>query len=251
MNNKVSIITPLFNSGRFISETIESVLNQTYQNWEMIIVDDKSSDNGVEIVKAYVQKDTRITLLENKFNSGAAISRNNGIEHAEGRFIAFLDSDDLWLPEKLEIQVEYMLKNNYPFTFTSYTKIDESGVFKGTHVVNKDVSYRDILKTCSIGCLTAVYDASQIGKVYMPDIRKRQDFSLWLKILKITPKAYAISEVLAKYRLRESSISSSKRKVLSYQWKVYRDIEKLSLLKSSYYFTCYAIYGVWNTYFKK
>ncbi len=251
MNELVSIITPLYNSEEFISETIDSVLNQSYENWEMIIVDDCSSDNCVNIVKEYCEKDARIKLFENKSNSGAAVSRNTAIEMAQGRFIAFLDSDDVWLCNKLEVQIAYMLKNELDFTFSSYNKISELGRIIGVHKVNKDVRYHDLLKTCSIGCLTAVYDTKRIGKVFMPLIRKRQDFALWLKILKLTDKAYAIEETLANYRINAGSISNSKRKVLKYQWKVYYEIEKLGFIKSIYYFVFYAFYGVYNKYVNK
>lgn len=250
MKDKVSIITPLFNAERFICETIDSVLAQTYENWELIIVDDLSTDGGYQIVKSYTEKDDRIKLLQNEINSGAAITRNNAIKYATGKYIAFLDSDDLWLPNKLEIQISFMKEKDIAFSFASYYKIDENGEIKGKHLVKKNVGYRDILKTCSIGCLTAVYDAEKLGKVYMYNIRKRQDFALWLQILKTVDQAYAIPHILAKYRLRDSSISSSKKSVLKYQWSVYREVEKLSIIKSSYYFAYYAVNGIINKYLK-
>lgn len=250
MTEKVSIITPLYNSGSFISETIDSVLAQGFGNWEMIIVDDCSNDNGQEIVKNYQKSDQRIKLMVNASKLGPAISRNKAIEAASGRFIAFLDSDDVWYPNKLELQVDYMLRNNYAFTFSAYDKISEAGEPIGRVDVPEKVSYRDLLKTCSVGCLTAVYDTNHLGKVFMPMIDKRQDFALWLKILKKIPKGYGINKVFGKYRVRSNSISGNKWKASKYQWLVYRKIEKINLFSSAYFFAFYTINGIIKTYFK-
>ena len=246
----VSIITPLHNSSKFISETIQSVLNQTYRDWEMIIVDDCSTDDSAEIVESFAEKDERIKLYHLKVNSGAAVARNTAIEKAKGRYIAFLDSDDLWTTTKLEEQISFMIKNNHSFTFTAYNKIDEKGKKFGEINVPTKVNYNDLLKTCSIGCLTAIYDSKELGKIYMPLIRKRQDYGLWLRILKITPFAYAINKPLANYRVRTGSLSGNKIKAAKYQWKIYREIEKLTIIKSTWYFTTYFIHGLFKTYFK-
>jgi len=250
MPEKVSIITPLHNSGAFISETIDSVLAQTYTHWEMLIVDDSSVDDGPDLVRDYQKMDDRIKLLHNNKKSGPAITRNKAIEAASGRYIAFLDSDDLWLPRKLELQVDFMMKNNYSFTFTGYEKITESGIKIGKINVPKIVSYHDLLKTCSVGCLTAMYDTGKIGKIYMPLIDKRQDYALWLKILKIIPEGHGLNLLLSQYRVRGGSISSNKWNASKYQWKVYRDIEKLNYLRSAYYFSLYTFHGIIKTYFK-
>lgn len=235
-NDLVSIITPLYNTENYISKTIESVLNQTYQNWEMIIVDDCSSDNGPDIVKKYQKKDGRIRLIQLDKNSGGAIARNRAIEKAKGRFIAFLDSDDLWHPEKLEKQIDFMKRNDYPFTFTKYQLITEDGKLLNKFIeVPKKINYRKALLFNPIGCLTVIYDSKKMGKVYMPLIKKRQDYGLWLKILKMGYYGYGLNETLAYYRLRKNSLSANKFSLIKYQWKLYRDIENLSLVESIFY----------------
>ncbi|HJE03301.1 MAG TPA: glycosyltransferase family 2 protein [Aliarcobacter thereius] len=250
-NELISIITPSYNSERYISDTLESVLAQTYQNWEMIIVDDVSPDNSNEIIEEYCKKDSRIKFIKLEQNSGAAVARNRAIEEAKGRYIAFLDTDDMWKPEKLEKQIDFMQKNNYAFTYTAYEKVDENGEVFGTMGVPSKVSYNDLLKTCVIGCLTVIYDAEKLDKVYMPLIRKRQDFGLWLKILKKVDFAYGINESLAFYTVRDDSISANKKSAAYFTWKLYRDIEKLNLLKAGYYFSHYAIRGILRTKFPK
>jgi len=241
----VSIITANYNCEKFIDDTINSVLNQTYQNWEMIIVDDVSSDNSVEIIEKYVKKDKRIKLIQLKENSGAAVARNTAIKASKGRFIAFLDSDDLWTDNKLEKQISFMLDKGYDFTYTNYDLIDENNVRYGkTFEAQKEATYTGLLKTCTIGCLTAIYDTKTMGKIYMPLIRKRQDYGLWLKILKKIEKAYLYNESLAVYRTRNNSISSNKISVSKFQWKIYREVEKLNLLQSFYYFLHYAYNGL-------
>jgi glycosyltransferase involved in cell wall biosynthesis len=246
----VSIITPVHNAYSHIEETIQSILKQTFTDWELILIDDYSSDKGIHILNKYEELDPRIHLFENPKNLGAAISRNKGIEMAKGRLIAFLDSDDLWEPNKLEIQVKFMLENKHAFSFTGYQKFRNDTIV-GQHIVPAKVNHEELLKTCSIGCLTAMYDTDQLGKVYMPIISRRQDFALWLKILKMIPYAYGINQPLARYRLRGDSISGNKFLAAKYQWKVYREFEHLSLLKSGYYFAHYAFFGVLKTYLNK
>lgn len=243
----VSIITPTFNSDEFIREAIESVQRQTYEYWEMLIVDDASSDDTCKIVNEFVRNDERIKLIRLTENGGAAVARNVAINEASGRFIAFLDSDDLWLPHKLEKQLVFMQKHNYLFTYAAYDKIDAEGSVIGHIGVPDKVSYSDLLKTCSIGCLTAVYDTAYFGKVKMPLIRKRQDFGLWLKLLKEADFAYGMKDALGQYRVRSSSISANKANTAMYTWRLYRKIEKLSVIKSSYYFSHYAVRGLLRT----
>ncbi|WP_176719658.1 glycosyltransferase family 2 protein [Salinivibrio sp. BNH] len=240
----VSIITPSYDCSNYISNTIDSVLFQTFTDWEMIVVDDCSSDNSVSVINSYMEKDSRIRLIQLKENSGAAIARNTAIEVAQGRYIAFLDSDDLWEPEKLAIQLSFMQRNDIAFSFSAYHKINEEAVDIGTVSVPENVSYHQLLKCCVIGCLTAMYDTNKIGKVYMPLIRKRQDFGLWLRILKKCGIAYGIAQPLAKYRVRKDSISSNKLKAALYNWKLYREVENLNLFQALYYFSHYAISGV-------
>ena len=187
MNNNeqlVSIIIACYNSEKYLSETINSVLNQTYKNWELLLVDDCSTDNTISVIEPFQKKDTRIKLFRQRQNSGAAVTRNKAIKEAKGRFIAFLDSDDLWLPQKLEKQIGFMLKNGYSLTHTAYEIIENNGKATNKTIRSKPVlTYNNMLFSNKIGCLTAIYDRGKLGKVYMPQIRKRQDYGLWLKIL--------------------------------------------------------------------
>lgn len=251
MKNLVSIITPSYNSAKFIGKTIESVLDQIYQNWEMIIVDDVSPDNSNKIIEEYSKKDTRIKLIKLEQNSGAAVARNRAIKESKGRYIAFLDADDMWKPEKLEKQIEFMRKNNYAFTYTAYEKIDENGLVFGEIGVPLKVSYNQLLKICVIGCLTAIYDVEKLGKVYMPTNTKREDFATWLNILKKVDFAYGIKQNLSQYRVYKSQSSNKKVKMAKENWKLYREIEKLNIFKAIYYFSHYAIRGILRTKFPK
>tara|TARA_B100000809_G_scaffold105703_1_gene104256 strand:+ start:56181 stop:56927 length:747 start_codon:yes stop_codon:yes gene_type:complete len=236
MNKLVSIITPCYNSEKYIDKTINSVLDQTYTDWEMIIVDDVSTDNSIKIIKRHQNKDIRIKYIRLANNSGAAVCRNTAIEQANGRYIAFLDSDDLWIPGKLQKQIDFMNVNNIALSFASYKKIDEEGnIIPDSDVYARDqVSYHDMMTSNKIGCLTAIYDTQQLGKVYMPLIKKRQDYALWLKILKTTSFAYGYQESLGFYRVRNSSVSSQKVEMLKWNWKMFRNIEKMSILKTFY-----------------
>ena len=232
----VSIITACFNSENYISETINSVLNQTYQNWELILVDDCSTDNTISIVKEFMRTDRRIKLFQLTKNSGAAVARNTAIREANGTFIAFLDSDDKWLQEKLEIQLEFMKLNNYNLSHTAYELIDNQGnSLNKTITPAKTLSYNDMLYSNKIGCLTAIYNQGELGKIYMPLLRKRQDYGLWLKILRKGEKAYGLSEVLSQYRNTENSVSNNKLNLIKWNWKLLREVENLSFLKSVYY----------------
>tara|TARA_Y100001001_G_scaffold123963_1_gene122351 strand:+ start:2461 stop:3222 length:762 start_codon:yes stop_codon:yes gene_type:complete len=240
-----SIVTPLFNSEKFISRAIDSVLSQTLSDWEMIIVDDCSKDESVIIVNSYVQADPRIKLIEMPNNSGPAAARNIAIKSAIGRYIAFLDSDDVWYPEKLESQLNFIEEKKAGLVFSAYKKRFDDGSSQIVDVPD-EVTYDDLLKCCVIGCLTAVYDTRIFGKVFMPDIRKRQDFCLWLDLLKKTDCAYGQKNILAEYSARDDSISSNKRLAAAYQWKVYREIEKFNYAKSMYFFLNYAVRGVFR-----
>jgi glycosyltransferase involved in cell wall biosynthesis len=244
MNNLVSIITPSYKSFRFISQTIESVLAQTYQNWEMIIVDDVSPDNSNEIIEEYSKKDSRIKLIKLEQNSGPAVARNRAIEEAQGRYIAFLDADDLWKPEKLEKQLAFMINNNYELTYTNYETISENGEnFNRIIMSPEKLNYKQLLKSNKIGCLSAIYDTKRIGKVYMPLIKKRQDYGLWLRILKKVNYAYNVNEVLGTYRIMSNSVSSNKVDLLKYNYALFRNHEQFSVIKSLYYLG-------WNIYIK-
>lgn len=238
----VSIITPCHNSSRFISQTIDSVLAQTYQNWEMIIVDDCSTDNSVQIVEEYMKRDGRIKLIRLEKNTTQAVARNRAIGEAKGRYIAFLDSDDIWLPEKLEKQMNFMKEKDVSLCYSSYYLIDENGSDKGVFIAKENATYTELLKTCYIGNLTTIYDSGKLGKQYMESVG-HEDYTLWLKILKNGGVAKGISEPLAKYRLSSKSTSSNKIKAARWQWNIYRNVEGLSIPESLYYYTHYIYYG--------
>ena len=246
MSELISIITPLFNSESYIDDMIKSVQAQTYQNWEMIVVNDSSEDDGPNIVDKISRIDKRITLINQKKRSGPAHVRNIAIGLAKGRYLAFLDSDDLWHKEKLDKQIQFMQSNQYAFTYTAYEKINESGEVSGIIIPFKDqVTYHDLLKSNHIGCLTAMLDIKLLGeKVYMPIIDKRQDHGLWLSILKREGKAYCLNEILALHRIRTGSISQNKISNIKYQWILYRKIEKLNIMKSFYYMIFYTYYAI-------
>lgn len=247
----VSVITPLYNSAEFIDKTIRSVLAQTYHDWEMIMVDDCSKDRSLVIAQSYAELDGRIKVIALDKNSGAAVARNAAIRAAKGRYIAFLDSDDQWLPHKLETQLSFMRNRDVAFSFSAYEKIDEYGGAVGVVGVPERVGYTDLLKVCSIGCLTSVYDTKKLGKIYMPLIRKRQDLGLWLRILKKEPYAYGIDQVLAKYQLRSGSISANKFLAAKFTWRLYRKVEGLGFLAAGYYFLHYSVNGVLRTKFPR
>jgi glycosyltransferase involved in cell wall biosynthesis len=240
----VSIITPSYKSKKFISQTIESVIVQTYKNWEMLIVDDVSPDDSNKLIEKYVKKDSRIKLIKLEENSGPAVARNKAIEESKGRYIAFLDSDDLWKFDKLKKQLEFMKKNTYELTYTNYETMNEEGE-NLNNIVNSPnkLNYKQLLKANKIGCLSAIYDTQRIGKIYMPLIKKRQDFGLWLRILKKVDFAYNINEVLGTYRIMSNSVSSNKIDLLKYNYSLFRDHEKFSMIKSLYYLG-------WNIYIK-
>jgi glycosyltransferase involved in cell wall biosynthesis len=232
-----------------MAESISSVIAQTYTDWELILIDDASDDNSVDIARGFADGDNRIKVVVLHENGGPAVARNEGIRLANGRYIAFLDSDDVWYDNKLESQVAYMVRESIPFTYSAYQKVNVEGDVIGHVGVPPSVTSRDLLKTCHIGCLTAMYDTHELGKVYMPLIRKRQDLGLWLKILGIVPRAFSTPGVLAKYRVGQDSVSSNKRIAALYTWQLYRNHAGLTLLSAVYYFIHYAFNGVLRTNF--
>lgn len=242
----VSIITPSYNSSKFIGETIKSIQSQTYTNWELLITDDCSTDNSIKVITEYCELDPRIKLLVLNKNSGAGIARNNSITAAQGRYIAFCDSDDRWYPEKLERQLEFMKKNGCALTYTSYDVCDEYGNLSGYVNCLRRISKRKILRDNGIGCLTAIYDASIIGKHYMPSMRKRQDWCLWIDIISKIGEAKGLQESLSLYRDRSNSISANKVEMLKFNYEVYHTFLKKSPLVSwsilMFYFMPYYFY---------
>lgn len=219
----VSIIIPCFNSEKFIVETIQSVQNQSYKNWEIIAVDDCSSDATVTIILEMIEKDDRIQLFQFEKNSGTGVARNKGLSIAKGRYISFLDADDLWKPEKLQKQIDFLTENNVPFTFSFYDCIDEEGKPLNKRVeAPLNLSYRQLFFCNYIGNLTGIYDVDYFGKIPISAIRKRQDWMLWLTVLKKIKTAQAVRESLAYYRIRENSLSISKFELIKYNFAVYR-----------------------------
>lgn len=247
---KISIITPAFNAEKWILATYESIKNQTYSNWEWLITDDCSSDSTLNILQSLAENDSRVRIYINERNSGAAVSRNNSIKNATGEFIAFIDSDDLWLPDKLEKQLYFMGENIY-FSFTAYELINEFGIKLKKSVdssQNGSFSYQDMLrKKATLGCSTVMLRVSGFDEISMPLIRTGQDYALWLTLLKTGKNAYILNDVLTQYRILPDSISRNKIKKAKRQWEIYRSIEKLTLLKSSICFCFYA----WRAVFRK
>lgn len=244
VNMKVSIISPVYNSAKFIKETIQSVINQTYENWELILVDDCSNDNSKEIINVFLEKDDRIKYYLLEENSGAAVARNYALEKSTGRFIAYLDADDLWDSKKLEKQIRFMIDNNYGFSCTDYKVIDEEGNLKNKTVkMPLKIDYDLYLKNTIIQTVGVMVDTYLVSKnlLVMPLIRRRQDAATWCQILKKGFYCYGLNENLAFYRRVNNSLSSNKLKAVKGTWYLYRNIENLSLFKSCYSFVGYAL----------
>ena len=233
MNELVSIITPTFNAEKFIRATIESVLNQSYQNWEMILVDDASTDKTIAIIKEFTIKDNRIKLIELSKNSGNGFARNVALEKAVGKYIAYLDADDIWLPIKLENQIQFLKANNLPFTFSFYDCIDEEGNSLNRRVeAPLELTYNQLFFCNYVGNLTAIYDVDFFGKIVIEATQKRQDWRLWLTILKQIEVTKPVPEILALYRIRKDSISASKFKLIKHNFGVYRDFHGFNFVFS-------------------
>ena len=243
INKLVSIITPSYNSAKFIKQCIESVIAQTYTNWEMLIVDDYSADNSLQILKKY--NDKRIQLIELDKNVGASESRNVAIRKAKGKYIAFLDSDDLWEPQKLEKQISFMEKEDVAFSFSTYQPIsdDDSKLYSIIHAP-KIVTYSSYLKKTIIGCLTVIIDREKTGVFEMPKIRSSHDMALWLLIMRRGFDAYGLDENLARYRIVSTSNTANKWRAAKDVWKVYRQFEKLSFFYSIWCFLNYAFNAI-------
>lgn len=248
----VSIITPVYNSEQFLGESLKSVVAQDYQDWEMILVDDNSDDKSFEIMEGFKSMDRRFKIFRNSTNMGSGYSRNKAIELARGKYIAFLDSDDLWHPNKLSRHISFMKAKNANFSHTSYGYINERGeVIKNTfHVSKSPVKYNDLLKRTEISCLTAMYDSDKIGKYYMSDHRRKQDYALWLDILKSGNISYGLDEELAFYRQRKGSSTNKKWRLISGHAKFLRETQKFGLLKSIYFTIFWMFNGLVRYYIK-
>lgn len=233
MSELVSIITPTYNAEKFIGETLKSVQNQTYQNWEMILVDDSSKDETVKIISDFAEKDSRIKLFKLEKNSGNGFARNIALEKAVGKYIAYLDADDLWFPNKLEKQIEFLKENNLHFTFSFYDCIDEEGNSLNRRVEAPiNLTYDELFFCNYVGNLTAIYDADYFGKIVIEATQKRQDWRLWLTILKQIQVTKPVPEPLAFYRIRKDSISSSKFKLIRHNFGVYREFHGFNFVFS-------------------
>ena len=245
MNNLVSIITPTYNSSRFIVECVNSVISQTFQNWEMIIVDDCSNDNSVNIISNLSVKDERLKAIFLEKNVGAAEARNVAIKQSKGKYISFLDSDDIWNEDKLEKQIAFMNEKDIAFSFTSYQPISEDRQIKYSVIkAPKKMSYHAYLKNTIIGCLTVIIDKEKTGDFQIPNIRSSHDMALWLLIMKRGFSAYGLDENLAYYRIVSTSNTSKKWKAVKEVWDVYRKQEKLNILYSIYCFIGYAFNAI-------
>ncbi len=233
MTPLVSIIMPAYNAENFIVQAILSIQNQTFSNWELIIVDDVSTDTTVEIIKHACAKDTRITFEKLTKNSGTGVARNAALQKARGRYIAFLDADDLWRNDKLQKQIDFMQSNNLAFCFSYYNLIDADGNETGKQITApKSITFSKLFVANWIGNLTAMYDAEVVGKMTISSARKRQDWTLWLKIVKKVKIAQVIPESLAFYRMGNQSVSSGKIALLKHNYEVYRKFHKLIVVAS-------------------
>lgn len=231
-DNLVSIILPSYNVEKYIAQTIESVIAQTWQDWELVVTDDCSTDSTVGIIRWYKDRDSRIKLFVFSHNTGAGAARNHSIEKAEGRYIAFLDADDWWYPNKLQVQMDFMRSHRYEFVFSAFEYADESLNVTGVSYKPKRISHCSLKIGNNIGTPGVIYDTLRIGKLFMPNIRKRQDWAMWLQITERSGYAYSVNLPLWKYRLIPASLSSDKRSLMAYNLKIYTDFLGYSKLKA-------------------
>ena len=234
---------PMHNSSRYVEDSVCSVIAQTYKDWELLVVDDASTDDSITIVERYAKKDSRVKLLRNEHPSGNPASpRNVGVRAAQGRYIAFLDSDDVWLPEKLEKELPLFDREDTVIVYSDYEKMTDSGLRSNRIVyAPREVGYSQLLKGNVIGNLTGIYDTQKVGKHYFRVIH-HEDYPMWLEILKTSgKKARNVGEVLAVYRVREQSVSAQKLSILFWQWNIYRKVEHFGILRSAYLYANYAV----------
>jgi teichuronic acid biosynthesis glycosyltransferase TuaG len=252
MKSLVSVVTPVYNSADFLRRTFISLLDQTYTNWEWILVDDCSTDNSIDIINEIIRQDSRVKLLCNSENAGSGVARNKAIEASKGKFIAFLDSDDIWHKDKLAIQVEFMEKNAIPFSHTSYGYIDEfDRKIKSTfHVSKHPVSYFDLLKRTEISCLTAMYNCEELGRFYMSEHRRKQDYALWLAILRTGICSHPLDIELAYYRQTPNSATSKKYSLVFKHFLFLRTTQEMGVLRALYYTGFWATNGLIRYYIK-
>lgn len=246
MEELVSIIMPSFNTALYIKESIQSIINQSYTNWELIIVDDCSLDSTEQIVNEI--KDKRVIFIKNETNSGAAYSRNKALKIAKGKWIAFLDSDDLWVPEKLEKQIKFMKENGYDFSYTNYIEIDDKSNNLNRLITGpKKITKKGMFRYCWPGCLTVMYNAEKIGLIQIENVKKHNDYAMWLKVCK-KANCYLLDEVLAKYRRgRQGSISTqSYMTLIKWHYKLFKEAEKENTIKALYHTILNIVFGVYK-----
>jgi teichuronic acid biosynthesis glycosyltransferase TuaG len=236
IDNLVSVIIPVYNAERYITETLESALLQTYKKIEIIIIDDCSCDNSFQVIEPYIKESEKVRYQRLVQNSGAAVARNKGISLAKGRFIAFLDSDDIWVANKTEKQLTLMKNINAAFSFTAIEMIDEEGkIIKSKRKIKEVVDYNILLKNTIIACSSVIIDRYITGDFQMPLMRSFQDYATWLMLLRRGIVAYGLDDVLVKYRKRRGSLSSNKLESIKKIWRIYTQYENISIYKAAYY----------------
>lgn len=238
----ISVVMPSYNCAKYLPETIASIQSQTYRNWELLLVDDCSTDNTESVVKEFAASDLRVRYHRLEAQFGAAVARTEAMRLANGEYIAFCDSDDLWLPEKLEKQLDFMHRTGHSYTCTAYEQVDEAGKPLGRVLRPQErCDYNRVLLDCPIGNSTVMYSVKDMGKFEVPNIRKRNDDALWLAMLKKEPYIWGMPDVLTRYRVRPSGISGNKFKLVKYHWILYREIEHLSIMRSLFHIAYWGI----------
>jgi glycosyltransferase involved in cell wall biosynthesis len=240
----ISVIVPIYNAEKTIVKTLDSILSQSYTNKEIILINDMSTDDTLKEIKKFLYLEN-VTLINNKKNVGAAASRNKGIRICKGRFVAFIDSDDTWMTNKLECQVNFMLSNNFPISCTSYSRYI-NGRFEKNVIPPKIIDHKKLLSSNFIGLSTAIIDIQKTEKQYFRNLRSKEDYIYWLDILRKGFCAGGLQEVLTRYAVNKKL--SHRKKLAKKQWHVFRDIEKMSRTKSLYHFCKYAAHGIYKTY---
>ncbi len=245
---QVSIVMPCFNGIKYLEQAVESIRRQTFTEWELLIIDNNSIDGSLALIQALALEDSRIVALQ-CFEPGAAKARNTGIERARGRYIAFLDCDDIWMPEKLQRQIQVMQSCGAVFCWSSYRVINAIGQPIRDQLADQTIDYESFMtKRSVIGCLSVIYDSERLGKLFMPNIRMRQDYALWARIIRLAEEKhfpfFGIRDVLAYYRVHDEALTRNKFKAAFYQWCLYRDVEQLTVFTSLRYFWHYLFRAV-------
>jgi teichuronic acid biosynthesis glycosyltransferase TuaG len=247
----VSIIMPTYNAGHYLDQAVESVLKQTFSNWQLIIVDDASIDGSTQSIENKYTNDNRIHILRMRRNHGAAFCRNKALLHSTGRYIAFLDSDDIWYPNKLKTQLEFISSNKADMVFSSYDVMTDNKTFVRKVNSPPKVTYKDIISKNPIGCLTVLYDSHTIGKIPMPNIKMRNDWGLWIRIIRLSGHAVSTSQSLAALRKHKDSLTSNKFIAIYYSYILLRKVNNLSFFESVTGVVSQLLYSIFNATIKK